>query len=212
MEQQQMADAAVLREFLLCALPKGARSRVDEMIRAWDYAGRRYERYAETRTIWSDYKRWRDMLWRLISTSGNLAKDIARLDPISRDDLEARVGSEKLETVIGYLDTLAEQAQSICQQIQVAGPSRDLALERWVHDVAAIYEANFRRKASISGSASELRRERGKFNRLLHIAKPAPLPQRALAHPARLTRILKRRPKSAVLSTRRPRKRLEIPN
>jgi hypothetical protein len=70
----------------------------------------------------------------------SIASALEELDIISRGDLEARFGQNKIEELLGSLILINKKAKELEDEVQKDGRSRDLAEERWVVAVADIYE------------------------------------------------------------------------
>jgi hypothetical protein len=182
-----------LHKFLVRELPKDAPNDLDAIKRALDGASRRYERLMQERIGWESYRNRRKSLEEIQDLSKSLTESIGDLDVLSREDLEIHLGSEKVEALLGHLVNLDTHAQQLLKTIQAKGRPRNLAEESWVHDVADIYENNFRRKATVSGSGSGSSAKRGKFFELLTLSLPESFPKHGKLHSKHLMRILKRR-------------------
>jgi hypothetical protein len=182
-----------LRDFLRHELPRDRRSQVDAIVTALDRASARYECYYSARANWQSYKNRRRKLGGILGSAGALLTDLMELDPVSRDDLEGRLGRDRIEALQGHLVNLRAETERVQRRVQWSGRPTDLARERWVRDVADIFEMNFKRKASISGSGGRATASRGKFHKLLELSMPASLPKHGTLDPRQLTRVLKRR-------------------
>jgi hypothetical protein len=175
-----------LRNFLQDNLPRSTAG-VESIMRALEAAGQRYERYAAAREHWETYRNRRVVLKGMADRAEQLQNLIARLDPISRDDLTSALGAERLEALQGYLSSVAVHADRLASSVQASGRPRDLAIERWVHEVADIFEVNFGRKATATGSAAR------RFYELLRLSMPESFPRAGSLQPRQLTRVLKLR-------------------
>ena len=119
-------------------------------------------------------------------------KLIGDLDVISRDDLEERLGREKLEAIEGYMGRLRDHATNRKEAVQRLGSPRELAEERWTQEVAEIYENAFGKKASVSGSSTK-KTSRGPFYKLLEVSLPSSFLRHGKLSPRQVNRVLKRR-------------------
>jgi hypothetical protein len=80
---------------------------------------------------------------------------------------------EKIEYLIGLLNLLHHEADVLDRKTQASGKPIDHATQRWILQLADIYENAFGREPSVSGSGEDLMQRRGKFYRLLELARPA---------------------------------------
>lgn len=189
-------DKDKLCEFLKRKLPQGAQGDLTVIVQALESAGRQYERYANAPQEWRNYGKRRKNLNNIQERATRLRDLLVRLDPISRDDIEVHLGNEKVQTLQGYLSDLGYRSQQMFEEIQTKkGRSRNVPRDRWVQEVADIYECNFRRPATVSGSGNALKEKRGNFYTLLWLSLPEGIRQHWTLHPKTLTRILKSRPK-----------------
>lgn len=62
---------------------------------------------------------------------------------LSRDDLDLRFDAEKLSRLMASLPVLREEAGHLANAVQKSGRPRDLAEERWILEVADIFQNAF---------------------------------------------------------------------
>src|ERR1700733_7976738 len=124
-------------------------------------------RYAANRRERENYSGRAGRFAGIALTAGNLAIQLSELDVLSRDDLEARIQSDQLQAILGSLIALQKEAIYLKKRGRGAGRGRDLAEERWISELADIYENVFKRKASVWGSGTGPKNRRGDFYRLL---------------------------------------------
>jgi hypothetical protein len=127
-----------------------------------------------------------------------LASVLYQLDILSFDDLAVRIDPKKIETLVGSLLFLSKESHDLATEVQDKGKPRDLAEERWIFELADIYENAFGQPASVSGSGSdndddELPNRRGKFYRLLEVSRPASFPRHGKLSLRQIDRMLERR-------------------
>jgi hypothetical protein len=190
-----MAGKLTLQMFLEENLPKEALSNIEAINRALIDASERYGRYAATRSKWKSYRVRRKLLDTILNRAEQLHSDLTRLDPITKDELEAIFGDQEVEKLQGHLSRLMVKRSDLIKSLQSTGRPRDLATWIWVSELADIYETNFKRRATISGSGSDERSStRGKFYKLLELSQPTCFPRYGALHPKKL---------NAILSTRR---------
>jgi hypothetical protein len=77
----------------------------------------------------------------------------------------------------GSLLFLALQTVDMARNVQRNGKPRNIAEERWILELADIYENAFCRPASVSGSGGEPAKRRGKFYHLLEESRPQLFPR-----------------------------------
>jgi hypothetical protein len=132
-----------------------------------------------------------------------LASSLSELDVISRDDLERRSKPKEIEALIGSLGFLCKEMSELEKHTQGNGTPRDLAEERWIVEVADIYENAFGQPAGANRVA---------FCRLLELSRPSSLPRYGKLNPRQIKRALERRKgSSAVPEYRKPRVRTSTP-
>ena len=165
-------DAAGIREFLERELPHGGADQVAHFTAALVEAGRRYDRLAERRSEWRKYSARKNRLKQVTKLAWSLASALSELDILSRDDLATRIGASKIDEFVGSLWILGQNTRDLGNEVQKDGRARDLAEERWISELADIYENAFGRPAGVWGSGSGPIRRRGNFFRLLEISRP----------------------------------------
>jgi hypothetical protein len=72
---------------------------------------------------------------------------------------------------------LGKEAADLAKQVQKSGRPRDFAEERWILELADIYEIAFAAKPRIWGSGTETVKRRGRFYDLLMVSRPLSFPQ-----------------------------------
>ena len=169
-------DSETIHEFLGRELPPGKAKHARYFAEALDRAAARYDRYstATNRREWLNYSHRGSRLERIVSGSKALASDLCALDVITRDDLAARINPPQFDALIGSLRLLAKQAAILGMEVQRSGRPRDLAEERWIMDLADIYENAFSQSPRVwksdDGSLS-------RFFRFLELGRPETFPK-----------------------------------
>jgi hypothetical protein len=180
--------------FLVRELPPENASRAWYFANAARDAGERYVQYSERKDEWSSYATRRDKLKKITTFVEKVAFGLSELDILSRDDLASRVGSKEIDGLIGSLRRLGKETTILVGQIQPGGRRRDLAEERWILELADIYEKAFNQPASVWGRGAGLN-GRQSFYGFLQLSRPPstrPLGDYKL-HPRQVDRVLKRR-------------------
>jgi hypothetical protein len=154
-------------------------------------AGARYDRYVANKPGWVSYKARRNRLRETAQLANKLGAYLCELDVLSRDDLAARVDIKSIETLIGSLRILQTVTAEMSTEIQDSGKPRDLAEERWILQLAKIYENAFAERAAVSGSGAEPRRH-GRFYRMLELSRPSSFPEYGKLTLRQVARTLKR--------------------
>jgi hypothetical protein len=170
-------DREDIRDFLERELPPGKIKQAPYIMDAILKAGARYDRYRANRKDWLDYARRRHRLERVSKAAVELAISLSELDILSRDDLASRVDPKEIEALIGSLFFLSKETDDLVKHVQKNGRRRDLAEERWVLELADIYENFFSKPARVWGSGAEPVKRRGKFYDLLSISRPLSFPR-----------------------------------
>jgi hypothetical protein len=187
-----------LRDFFVRELPSGSVEHAAYLARAVVRAGERYDRYQERKREWFNYATRRDRLTRIANLAAELAGAFCDLDLFSRDALYSRADPTEVETLIGSLALISKEATVLAAQVQSSGKPRDLAEERWMVELADIYENAFGKLAGVWGSAGETRKQRGTFYRLLELGRPASFHRHGKLSVRQVGRTLKKRsPKAA---------------
>lgn len=181
-----------IHDFLTRELPPGKANQAAYLTEAVQKAGARYDRYAEKRNRkeWQNYSARANMLNSIKDLSVSLASYLSDLDILTRDDLETQIDPTKIETLIGSLVLLNKEANALVREIQKSGRPRDLAEERWVLELADIYENAFNEPPSVwrstSGSVS-------KFYSFLELSRPETFPRFGKLSRRQIDRMLKLR-------------------
>ena len=164
--------AAGIREFLERELPQGTADQVTHFTTALLEAGQRYDRLTARRSEWRKYSARKSRLKQITKLAWNLASALSELDILSRDDLASRIGETKIDELVGSLWILGQNTRNLENEVQKDGRARDLAEERWISELADIYENALGRPAAVWGSGSGPIRKRGSFYRLLEVSRP----------------------------------------
>ena len=82
-------------------------------------------------------------------------------------DLAGRFNEGMHQSLINALLLLRKEALELTKEVQQNGRWRDLAEERWIFELADIYENIFSRPARVSGSGDGELEQRGDYYRLL---------------------------------------------
>jgi hypothetical protein len=179
-------------DFLLRELPSPSKGEARHFEKALLRAGQRYDRYSasENRKKWFSYVVRSRHLQLIASRAEELAEGLCTLDILSRDDLGNRIEWIKIEALIGSLRLLKNEVEALRQQMQRGGRPRNLAEERWILELADIYENAFAEPArawtSESGSMS-------KFYRFLQVSVPDTFPRHGKLSRQQINRVLRRR-------------------
>jgi hypothetical protein len=185
-------------EFLVRELPPGRAKQAPYLAAALRSAGARYDRYAEKRKECLDYTARRYRLFEITKAARELASNLCHLDILSRDELARRIDPAEVETLVGSLLFLSRETADLAEEVQKNGRPRDLAEERWIMELADIYENAFSKPASVWGSGDEPEKRRGKFYSLLEVSRPASFPRLGKLSVKQVDRTLKlRRQRSA---------------
>ena len=182
-----------LHEFLIRELPPKNASRASYFADAVREAGERYGRYIARKDEWSSFAARRDKLKKITTFIEGVESGLRELDIVSLDDLACRVGSKKIDELVGSLHDLSKASAVLLEQIQTNGRPRDLAEERWILELADIYENAFRQPASVWRVGGGPVRGRGGFYRFLELSRPKQFPRHGKLHPRQVDRLLKQR-------------------
>ena len=180
-------------EFLKCELPPQNSVQASYYAEALGRAGRRYDRYSENRADCLDYAARKRRLIEATRMANQLASQLCDLDILSRDELTLRLDPTQLETLVGSLLLLSKEVGNLASEVQKGGRPRDLPEERWIIELADIYENAFGKPASVWGSGDEPAKRRGTFYRLLELSRPEHFPRRGKLSVRQIDRTLKRR-------------------
>src|SRR5262249_51058571 len=145
------------------------------------------------RKHWLDYAGRRRRLERVRKSAVELASSISELDILSRDDLANRVDPKEIEALVGSLFFLSKETADLVKQVQKSGRPRDLAEERWILQLADIYENFFCKPARVWGSGAEPMKRRGRFYDLLNVSRPKSFPQHGKLSVRQIDRALRQR-------------------
>ena len=185
--------AECIFEFLVRELPPGRTHQVHYLANALLKAGARYDRYTANRRECLDYAARRDRLVRITKAAVELASNLCKLDILSLDELASRIEPQEVETLVGRLRFLSKETAALGDEVQQNGRPRDLAEERWIMELADIYENAFGKPASVWGSGDEPLKRRGTFYRLLEVSRPTSFPRYGKLSLRQIDRTLKHR-------------------
>lgn len=204
-----------LRAFLNHHLPGRAKSDLAAIVEAVRAAGRRYVRHAQSRKQWDDaqerrgpgehkkgyLQQRRRRLGRVATLAIQLQEEISCLDSIFLEDLEFCLGAEQMKELRTSVADLGVHSRQLLEGAQEKGRARDLAQERWIHDMAIIFETNFKAPAKVWGSSEpEGKSSRGPFYDLMKLGRPNDFDRYRLLDPTQVRRILGRRRPGRILS------------
>jgi len=191
-----------IKEFVERELPPAAKGQVPHLTDAVRRAGLRYDRYAAAaaRDGWLKYRKRRLQLEEISESALKVVNGLAKLDCISRDVIESCLDDPtQMKMLPDSLCRLRVQAMRLAQEVQRDGKPRDLAEERWIFELADIYENAFRRTAKVSGSGSGPTEKRGRFYRFLELSRPESFPRYGKLSVRQVERTLRRRNKKTTL-------------
>jgi hypothetical protein len=174
-------------EFLHRALPPERAKEASSIADGIKEAGARYDRYAEHREL---YRLRAVRLQRIEEGAKEVWSALLALDVMSRDDIANRIAPRTIDEYIGSFTVLTLAATHLRAGIQQRGKPRDVARERWIRDMADIFENAFGEAAGVSGSGDSSINQRGKFYRLLSLSRPSRLAQYGNLSPKDVKRIL----------------------
>jgi hypothetical protein len=194
-----------LLDFLVGELPPGKTEQAAYITLALREASARYDRYMVRRGDWLNYKTRRGRLRRVTKLIEDLTSGICELDVLTHDDLATRVHENCIPGLIGLLHLLRKQTTDLFNETQQSGRPREIAEERWIVEVADIYENAFDKPASVSGSGNGPANRRGKFYRLLELGRPTSFPRAGKLSIMQIGRVLRRRAQE--MGGKRPRRK-----
>jgi hypothetical protein len=166
-----------VRDFLARELPPGKSTEASYVADAVAAAGESYDRHTARKDEWWRYSSRRARLETLANYAAWAASGLCALDIISREDLQNRLGTKEFDAHVGALNFLALQAAEMVRGVQATGKPRDIAEERWIVEIADIYENFFCQAATVSGSGDDVAGRRGKFYHLLQLSRPLSFPR-----------------------------------
>jgi hypothetical protein len=178
--------------FLIRELPQKKATRASYFADAVREAGERYDRYIARKDEWWSFTDRRDKLKKIATFIDGVASGLRELDILSRDDLASRIGSKEIDELVGSLHRLNREATMLARQAQTMGRPRDLAEERWILELADIYENAFQRPATVWGTGGPIKGRKG-FYRFLELSRPEKFPGHGKLHPRQVDRLLKQR-------------------
>ena len=195
LETRTKGGSEGIRGFLDRELPPGKTKEAPYLTNVLLEAGARYDRYTANRIEWLDYATRRRRLARITKSAKELASNLCELDILSRDELASRVDRRELEALVGSLRFLSKESADLAKEVQKNGRPRDLAEERWILELADIYENIFCRPARVWGSGGGPVKRRGKFYDLLIVGRPLSFARHGKLSLRQIDRTLKQRRK-----------------
>lgn len=184
---------AAIHEFLVRELPPENVRRAAYFANASHEAGERYVRYSERNDEWVCYATRRKKLETIATLTEKLASGLSDLDILSRDDLASRIGSKEIDGLIGSLRRLGKETTVLVEQFQPEGRGRNLVEQRWILEIANIYENAFHQPASVWGKGGGPIKGRQSFYRFLELSRSPSRKWSGKLHPRQVDRVLKRR-------------------
>lgn len=154
---------------------------------------------AARRDEWWDYADRRRHLQAIATLAKALASYLSQLDVLTRDDLVERIDAKEIVALVGSLSVIHEKSTELGEMLQTGGRPRDLAEERWILDVARLYENAFEQKAVVWGSGTGPAKRRGRFFRLLLVSRPGTFAKQGKLTVRQIDRVLKRRRRPGIL-------------
>ena len=182
-----------LHSFLVRELPPGKTKQASYLMEVLREAGARFDRYDAKRNEWLNYATRRSRLETITKLLEELESCLCDLDILSRDELANRVDPKMIETFVGSIRLLRKETTNLAKETQKNGRPRELAEERWIMELADIYENAFGRPAGIWGSGATPTKRRGKFYDLLELSRPTTLARDGKLSLRQIARMLKRR-------------------
>jgi hypothetical protein len=164
-------DSESISKFLTRELPPQKVKQADYLTNALLIAGARYDRYWARRNEWYEYTPRKNRMEKIVKLLDESAAHLCELDPISRDDLTSRLIPNEIEAFVGSLHFFSRQTSNLLKELQDSGRPRELAEERWILEVAGIYENAFGQPARVKDF------KKSKFFRLLEVSRPQSFPQ-----------------------------------
>jgi hypothetical protein len=159
--------------FLARELPPATRDDAEHFAKAIKEAGERYNRYDERRAEWEKYSRRKASLGEVRVFAAKLSSILCSLDILTRDDLTSLTGPERIDCLVGLLNLVWQQAGELESKIQERGKPTDHASERWIIEIADIFENAFSKPPTVSGSGEDSIHRRGRFYWLLELGLPS---------------------------------------
>lgn len=192
---QALQAFATVQQFLAHCLPPAQETQAAYFADAIAGAGRRYDRYAARKSEWDSYANRRRRLNKIAAHIDGLEAALVDLDIISRDDFASRMDPTQLETLVGSLRLLKREVAKIASNVQRIGRGRDLAEERWILELADIYENAIGQRPRVGKKG-----QRDSFYELLQISRPNSYPRYGKLSIRQIKRILDRRKSSIQIS------------
>jgi hypothetical protein len=182
-----------IHDFLVRELPPEKTKHASYFAKALREAGDRYDRYIARKDEWFDYATRKNKLERVTTLIEGVASGLSELDILSRDDLASRIDQEQIDELVGSLYRLSKETAALVEQTQANGRPRDLAEERWIFELADIYENVFYQPAVVWGSGDGPIKGRRSFYRFLELNRPKTFPRHGKLHLRQVARLLERR-------------------
>jgi hypothetical protein len=169
-------------------LPPGKTTEAPYVAIALLEAGARHDRYTAGKNDWWDYVKRKSQLATITNYAELLETALHELDIISREDFANRVDPKEINALVESLRLISKEMAELGKEIQKIGRPRDLAEERWMMEVADIYENTFGKPACVGPV-----KQRGNFYDLLQLSRPRSYAPMGKLSIRQIDRLLKRR-------------------
>jgi hypothetical protein len=179
--------------FLMRELPPQRTGQSEYLTTALLAAAARYDRYQARAKECNNYSARRARLNRITKLAEDLALSLCELDILTHDDLANRIDENANEVLIGSLLRLSKETVELTKDGQKNGKARNVAEERWMLELADIYENAFSRPARVSGSGDGESKQHGSFYRMLQFCRPSSYPLHGKLSLRQVDRVLKQR-------------------
>lgn len=178
-----------IREFFARELPPKKAKQASRFSDAAFKASERYRRHAEKKHEWYWYSDRRSRLREIEDSSKALVCVLCNLDVLTREEFSNRLDPDAINSLVGSLTFLHKETLDLAGQLPKKGKPRDIAQERWILQLAEIFESAFRRPARVWGSADGTME--GRFYRLMEAACPEGIPQDDKLSVRQINRLIK---------------------
>ena len=181
-DTNSLARQKRILEFLETPLAHKSKTERKQIAEALIRAGRKYDDYVSPKQL-PKLKERRDSLISAKKRSEKLVEILLNFSMFEKDDLERRLGHERLEVTIGHLRSLRHNVIELPKGIKTTrGRPRNEAKFRWIREVAEIYENYSGKKASVWGSDSKTGKGKGAGRGPYYDLLEASLPDGFLRH------------------------------
>ena len=151
---------------------------IDKIVNAVATANQKYKRYIND-PLSCDYGKQIYELGNYSLMANNLWNEIDNLSLMGQDKLKAIVGEETIWRLKDCIEKICDGVENEPDKItQRRGRPVNLPMKSWVHEIADIYENEFKRSPKISGSGDSEDKDRGPFWAFLQRCREIPsIPQ-----------------------------------